>query len=141
MVARITPTQQEFLKILFGKAAGNLKTAAKEILGTEDYSDLLTDELLNAIKRRADSELTMNVPKAIFIMQKMLDEPESMLYMDKLHKVAADILDRAGVSKQERPSNNTMTVGIVMLPNKIPLTEPVLIEQETVQHQLTAQPV
>lgn len=122
--ARLSPTQLDFLRHLFGKANGNLALAAKEAIGTEDYSQLLTDELLDAIKKRADDELVLNIPKAVFIMSKMLSEPEGMLYSDKLHKVAADVLDRAGLSKRERPSSGNVTVGIVLLPNKQMLPEP-----------------
>lgn len=123
-MTKLTATQTEFLRQLFGPCSGNLKQASKAAIGSEDYSVLMTDEVLEAIKRRADNELVLNVPKAVFIMQKMLDEPESMVFLEKLHKVAADILDRAGLAKQERPNSGAMQVGIVMLPTKAALPEP-----------------
>lgn len=131
-MAKLSATQETFLKCLFGPANGNLKAAAKATFGTEEYQDILTDELLDAIKKRADNQLTLNVPKAVFIMQKILDEPESFMFMDKLHKVAADILDRAGLSKKERGGNNTSVIGIVMLPNKMQLPEPPQVEPPTI---------
>lgn len=122
-MAKLTTTQLDFIKHLFGKANGDMKKASFLAIENEDYSGLLTDELLDEIKRRADQELILNVPKAIFIMNKMLSEPESMPFLEKLHKVSADILDRAGLSKRERPSSSNMTVGVILLPNKAKLPE------------------
>lgn len=124
-MAKLTATQEAFLKQLFGPCSGNLKTASKAVIGSEDYSQLMTDELLTAIKSRADSELILSVPKAVYIMQKLLDpEDGSFFASDKLHKIAGDILDRAGLSRQERPTHNSTTIGIVMLPNKALLPVP-----------------
>lgn len=123
-MSKLTPTQLSFIRNLFGKANGDMKEAMRLTCDSEDYAQLLTDELLDAIKKRADDELVLNIPKAIFIMNKMLSEPDSVPFLEKLHRVAADVLDRAGLSKRERPTSGTMTVGIVMLPNKIALPEP-----------------
>lgn len=122
-MAKLTQTQHEFVKALFGAALGNLKTAAK-MVGVDDYSVLMTEELTEAIKKRADTELVMNVPKAVQMMNKILNDPDSVPYMDKLHKVAADILDRAGLAKQERPNSGGATIGLVFLPDKKSLPEP-----------------
>lgn len=130
---RLSPTQTAFLNNLFGVCNGNLKQAAKLTTGSDEYSGLLTDELTFAIKKRADTELALNVPKAVYIISKMLDDPEGAPFMDKLHKVAADILDRAGLSKQERAGNNMLTVGVVMLPSKAALPEPPTIENQVKQ--------
>ena len=127
---QLSPTQTEFLKNLFGVASGNLKQAAKLTINSEDYSSLLTDELTSAIKKRADAELAASVPRAVNVIQQMLNDPESVMFMDKLHKIAADVLDRAGLSRQERAGNNMMTVGVVLIPNKASLPEPPTIEIE-----------
>jgi hypothetical protein len=121
---KLTETQHEFVKALFGPAAnGNLNSAAKEI-GIDDYTMLMTQELIEAIKKRADMELVMNVPKAVHVMSKILNNPEEIGFMDKLHKVAADVLDRAGISKQERPQAAGTNIGLVFLPDKKLLPEP-----------------
>lgn len=121
---KLAATQQAFLNALFGPARGKLKEAAKIATGQEDYSQFLTDDLLAAIKKRADGELTLAVPKALFMMTSALEDPENSMFIDKLHKIAADILDRAGVSKQERPVSSQTMIGIVMLPNKMELPPP-----------------
>lgn len=127
-MSKLTEVQQKFLKQLFGPSMGNAKDASKTVIGTEDYSSLMTDELTIAIRKRADSELALNVPKAVFIISKIMDDPESHPFMDKLHRVAADVLDRAGLSKQERVGNNMITVGVVMMPSKSIMPEPPTLE-------------
>lgn len=123
-MAKLTSLQQEFIKALFGPAMGNLKAAAKAC-GLDDYSDLMTDELSEEIKKRADKELVMNVARATYVINQMLNEAEGgVFFSEKLHKVATDILDRAGISKQERPHHAGVTVGLVFLPNKNILPEP-----------------
>lgn len=116
--------QLAFVNALYGPARGNLKEAAKIATGAEEYIQLMDDVLLDAIKKRADNELTLSVPKALYVMTTALDKPEDAFFIDKLHKIAADILDRAGVSKQERPSQSTQMIGIVMLPAKAALPAP-----------------
>lgn len=120
----LTAPQLAFVNALYGPARGNLKAAAKIATGTEEYIQLLDETLLDAIKKRADNELTLSVPKALYVMTTALDNPEDAFYIDKLHKIAADILDRAGVSKQERPTTSTQMIGIVMLPSKNVLPPP-----------------
>lgn len=129
-MSKLSTIQQKFLSELFGAALGNAKLAAKNALGSEDYSSILTPELISEIKQRADKELALQTPKAVFIISKMLDDPENAPFMDKLHKVAADVLDRAGISKQERAGSSMLTVGVVMLPSKAVLPEPPTIENE-----------
>lgn len=124
MATKLSPIQQAFLKQLFGPSMGRLKDASKAILGHEDYSDLLTQDFLDAIKYRGDQEINLNVPRALFVINQMLDGDPSQGFMsDKLHKVAMDVLDRSGLSKQERPSNSGATVGLVFLPAKKALQE------------------
>lgn len=136
-MAKLTATQEVFVKNLFGPANGNLKTAAQAAIGSEDYSQLMTDDLLQYIKSRADNELVLNVPKAIYIMQKMLDETDGSYFVnDKLHKVAADILDRAGISRQERPQHQTTAIGVIFLPNKAALPTPPQQEVITLENKL-----
>lgn len=128
---KLTPLQQEFLKVLFGPVCqGNLKDAANE-LGITDFDDLLTPELTSAIKSRADHEITLNVPRAIFVMRNMLDNPNSSFNMDKVTKLCTEFLDRAGLGKVERASEGGLKIGLVILPNKIVLQEP---ENETIEN-------
>lgn len=128
MANKLSPTQNLFIKELFGNCHGNVKNAAKAVLGTEDYSSLMTDDLIEAIRGRADAELALQAPKAIHTITRMLEEPENMMFMDKLHKVCADVLDRIGVSKQERHTVGQVAIGIVLLPTKEKLPEPPTIE-------------
>lgn len=128
MASKLSPTQLAFVNELYGSSMGDFKQAAKKVIGSEDYHSLMTDDLLAEIKRRGDAQLTMNVPKAIHVISQMLENPAETLFLDKLHKIAADILDRAGISKQERPQHSTMQIGIVLLPTKTVLPEPPTIE-------------
>lgn len=122
-MARLTPTQQQFIAALFGPAMGNLSEAAKQI-GITDYSSLMTDELASEIKKRADNEMLWNVPKAIHTMSEMLINPQNVMNMDKLLKVCTEFLDRAGISKQDRAISGGGQIGLVFLPNLKPLEEP-----------------
>lgn len=128
-MAKLTATQEAFLKQLFGPCNGDLKKASKASIGSEDYSTLMSDELIDAIKKRADNEIAMSSVKATYILQKILSGEEDIIFSDKLAKVAQDILDRSGLSRQERPQHNSMTIGVVMLPNKAVLpTPPITID-------------
>lgn len=124
MAVKLSALQHEFLKQLFSVAQGNMPTAAKAV-GLDDYGILLDDAMVEAIKTRADKELAGNIPRAVYVINKMLeDDGSGMFVSDKLHKVATDILDRAGLSKQERPQTGSQQMGLIFLPNKIPLPEP-----------------
>jgi len=123
VAARLSPVQQEFLKQLFGPCLGNVRKAAEAVCGTDDYTQFMTEEMSEAIKKRADQELVFNVPKAVATMQKILDDPDNTPYMDKLHKVAADILDRAGLSKVDRNVKGSTQIGLVLLPSLNPNPE------------------
>lgn len=130
---KLSAVQKLFLKTLFGKAQGDLKKASAE-LGFDDYSQLMTDEFIDAIKKRADNELMLSVPRAIYIINKMItDEDGGMFVSDKLHKVCADVLDRAGLSRRERASSGSTTIGLVFLPSKNALPEPPTIENQPVK--------
>lgn len=131
MAAKLTQLQSEFLKILFGPLAqGNLTVAANE-LGITDYEALLTPELTSAIKSRADHEITLNVPRAIFVMRNMLDNPNNSINMEKVTKLCTEFLDRAGLGKVERMSEGGLKIGLVILPNKFEIKEPV--DHETIE--------
>lgn len=135
MAEKLTPIQTEFINILFGKAMGSVKVAC-EICGIEDYLTILTDGLIEAIRTKADQALALSVPRAVHVIQKMLDTEEGSVFVsEKLHKVAIDVLDRVGLSKKERPSSGGTTIGLVFLPNKMPLPEPPKDEAITIQHQ------
>lgn len=122
---KLTPIQNEFVRVLFGKAMGNAKVACEEVTGSTDCSSIMTSELVEAIKLRADQELALSVPRAVHVIQQMLHgEGQDIFVSDKLHKVCTDILDRAGISKQERPSSAGTTIGLVFLPDKKMLPEP-----------------
>lgn len=121
MAAKITATQAAFLNYLFGAGCGDLNATAKA-LGYEDYSHLLTAEFIEEVKKRADQQLAMNVPRAVHVLSKMLHDGDAFVN-DKLAKVAADILDRSGISKQERPSASGTTIGLVFMPDKKQLPE------------------
>ena len=122
-MAKLSPVQAEFLKQLFGPALGDLKKAA-ELAKIDDFQHILTDDLVEAIKTRADTEIALNVPKAVFRINQMLNEPETVPFIEKLHKVCTDVLDRSGLSKAERPNASGATIGLVYLPSKKPLPEP-----------------
>lgn len=128
-MANLSNIQKAFLVELFGPSMGSLKTAAKVVLGTEDYSSILTDDLLAAIRKRGDAEIVAHIPKAIHTLSKMLENPEQSMYMDKLQKIASDILDRAGIVKKEAARNDNLTIGVVLLPAKGKLPEPPTIDQ------------
>lgn len=139
MAAKLSALQQDFLKQLFSVAQGNMPAAAKAV-GLDDYSIILDDAMVDAIKSRADKELSVNIPRAIFVINKMLqDDGTGMFVSDKLHKVATDILDRAGLSKQERPQSGSQQMGLIFLPNKIPLPEPP--QQEALEHGISSQAI
>jgi hypothetical protein len=133
-VSKLTATQEEFLKQLFGPCTGNLKAAAKAVTGSEDYSELMDDALLSALKRRADNEIVLSSAKATFILQRILENPEDVLFFKDVAKVASDILDRAGISRQERTSGGSTIVGLVYLPPKISLPEPPPEEVVMIEH-------
>lgn len=124
MSDKLSDKQKSFLAELFGSCAGNSKAAAKKVIGTEDYSSLMTDDLVSEIRKRGDKEIAMNVPRAIHTISKLLEDPDSAAFAMPLHKIAADILDRAGISKQERTQQSQVAVGIVFLPAKQELPEP-----------------
>lgn len=128
MVSKLSPTQLAFIKELYGNSLGNLKEASKKVLGSEDYDSLMTADLIAEIKRRGDEQLALNVPKAIHVITQMLENPGETLFLDKLHKIAADLLDRVGLAKSERPQTSTLQIGIVLLPTKVALPEPPTIE-------------
>jgi len=128
-MAKLTEIQNQFIKELFNDSLGDVKEAAKKVLGTEDYSSLLTDELIAEIQKRSEVEIALQAPKAIHTLSQMLKNPEGSFFIDKLSKVAQDILDRAGVSKKEAKQSSQMTIGVVLLPSKTVLAEPPAIEQ------------
>jgi hypothetical protein len=128
MASKLSPTQIQFVKELYGSSMGNLKEAAKKVIGSEDYEGLLTADLIAEIKKRGDEQLAMSVPKAIYVLTNMLENPGETLFLDKLSKIAQDLLDRAGLSKNERPQTSTLQIGIVLLPTKVALPEPPTIE-------------
>jgi hypothetical protein len=125
MVKNLTETQVQVIKHLFGAAMGDVKKAAAAC-GVENIADILTDEFVEAIRKRGDGELSLSIPRAIYVIQQMLSEDPSQatFYSEKLHKVATDLLDRAGISKQERSSSGGMTVGLIFMPDKRPLSAP-----------------
>ena len=127
-MAKLSPTQQIFIKELFGAAMGDLSLAADKAIGTADYSSLMTDELLAEIRKRADAEILMQAPKAVYTISKILANPEGSFYIDKLAKICGDVLDRAGISKKEQSSGSQMQIGIVFLPAKQQLPEPPALE-------------
>lgn len=122
-VGRLTPLQTQFLAQLFGAACGKLDAAATAI-GVDDYSMLMTDELTEAIKKRAETEITLNIPKAIFVMQNMLHNPEQSFNMDKVTKLCTEFLDRAGLGKVERSGGGGLKIGLVILPDKLLVRDP-----------------
>lgn len=137
MASKLTDLQQKFLKNLFGAALGDT-TLACEMTGIADYQDLMTDDLIEEIRTRADQNLSMNVPKAVFLIQKMLANSEdgSMFVSEKLHKVATDLLDRVGLSKKERPNSGGTTLGLVFLPAKASLPLPPPDDVITIEHRV-----
>lgn len=121
-MSKLTTLQQEFLKQLFGPCSGDLKLAAKAV-EVDDYSVLMTSEMLLALRERADNEIAFNVPKAIFVMQKILHNPESTMNMAALTKLCSEFLDRAGLGKVERGGSGGLKIGLVILPDKTPIKE------------------
>lgn len=123
MAAKLTQLQQDFLKQLFGPAQGKLEAAAKA-LDLDDYSSLMTPELVEAIKTRADHEITLNVARAVFVMKNMLDNPNEAFNMDKVTKLCTEFLDRAGLGRVDRNTTGGLKIGLVILPDKIRLADP-----------------
>lgn len=132
-MAKLTATQESFLKALFGSCAGNLKAAAKEATGSEDYTSFIDENLLQALKRRADQEVVLSSAKAAFILQRIMDNPEDLLFFKDVAKVASDILDRSGISRQERMAGGGSVIGLVMMPMKAILPDPPSQEALTIE--------
>jgi len=136
-MAKLSQLQHEFIRQLFGASQGNVKAAAKAV-GVEDYSTLFTNELVEELKLRADREMALNIPRAVYVISKMINEEDGALFFnEKLHKVCADLLDRQGLAKQERPNSGATSIGLIFMPNKQELPPPPeAIEGELVKHQI-----
>lgn len=137
---RLTPLQQEFLKALFGTCHGNLQKAAEEA-GIDDFSLIMTDELADAIRAKAEHQLALNVPQAIFTLQNILSNPDPTMHfapIDKLTKVCTEILDRAGLGKVERStSSGGLKIGLIILPDKQKIQDAEFTEVKQVSENTT----
>lgn len=122
---QLSAVQQQFVNKLFGAADGNLKEAATQC-GIEDYASIMTSEMIDEIKRRADQELALNVPRAVSILNKILNTPEQVPFLERQLKCAESVLDRTGLSRQDRVQLGGQTLGLVFLPTKslLPLPPP-----------------
>ena len=117
MTRVLTDNQTKFLEVLFDEAGGN-HALAKKLAGysentpTKAVRDSLKDEIVSA----TTDYLAQIAPKAAVAMAKALDDPTELGNRDKL-TAAKDILDRAGVVKQEKIEVNTPS-GLFILPSK-----------------------
>jgi hypothetical protein len=132
MKNKLTEDQTKFLSALFTTCMGDLKKAANEAIGTEDYSSLVDDALLSELKKKSDREIQLSAAKATFILRKVLDHPEDLVFFKDVAKVASDILDRAGISRQERSVSHSSVLGLVFLPPKAELPPPPPEEKITI---------
>ena len=117
MAKELTEKQTKFIDALFGEALGNHKLAM-EIAGYSpnttwrDVTANINEEILQASKEY----LSLHAPKAAIAITGIIDDPTELGNRDKL-TAAKDILDRAGVVKQEKIEVNTPS-GLFILPSK-----------------------
>ena len=117
MARKLTERQQKFIDALFGEAMGNHRLAM-DIAGYSsnttwrDVTANINEEILQASKEY----LSMHAPKAAVAITGIIDDPTELGNRDKL-TAAKDVLDRAGVVKQEKIEVNTPS-GLFILPSK-----------------------
>tara|TARA_R100000655_G_scaffold12739_2_gene29152 strand:+ start:258 stop:638 length:381 start_codon:yes stop_codon:yes gene_type:complete len=117
MSKQLTEKQKKFIDALFGEAMGNHRLAM-DIAGYSsnttwrDVTANLNEEILQASKEY----LSMHAPKAAVAITGIIDDPTELGNRDKL-TAAKDVLDRAGVVKQEKIEVNTPS-GLFILPSK-----------------------
>ena len=117
MSKELTEKQKKFIDALFGEAMGNHRLVM-DIAGYSpnttwrDVTANLNEEILQASKEY----LSMHAPKAAVAITGIIDDPTELGNRDKL-TAAKDVLDRAGVVKQEKIEVNTPS-GLFILPSK-----------------------
>jgi len=117
MSKELTEKQKKFIDALFGEAMGDHRLAM-DIAGYSsnttwrDVTANLNEEILQASKEY----LSMHAPKAAVAITGIIDDPTELGNRDKL-TAAKDVLDRAGVVKQEKIEVNTPS-GLFILPSK-----------------------
>ena len=117
MSKQLTEKQKKFIDALFGEAMGNHRLAM-DIAGYSsnttwrDVTANINEEILQASKEY----LSMHAPKASVAITGIIDDPTELGNRDKL-TAAKDVLDRAGVVKQEKIEVNTPS-GLFILPSK-----------------------
>tara|TARA_R100000734_G_C3318526_1_gene112759 strand:- start:3948 stop:4328 length:381 start_codon:yes stop_codon:yes gene_type:complete len=117
MSKQLTEKQKKFIDALFGEAMGNHRLAM-DIAGYSsnttwrDVTANINEEILQASKEY----LSMHAPKAAVAITGIIDDPTELGNRDKL-TAAKDVLDRAGVVKQEKIEVNTPS-GLFILPSK-----------------------
>ena len=112
----MTEQQEKFLNALFGEAQGNFREAMN-IAGyaQTEYPARLIRSLKAEIIERAEYMLAANAPKAVLSMSGILDDPSALGNKDRL-AAAKEILDRAGIVKNEKVEHKTNGAAIVFLP-------------------------
>lgn len=119
----LTPMQEAFLTALMSdECKGDFRAAMNAAGYSKSYHPgKLIADLKDEIIERAELILAKNAPKAALAVTGILDDPTAIgnkMRMD----AAKDVLDRAGLSKQERVTINTDEKNaIFVLPAKAPI--------------------
>lgn len=117
MAKQLTEKQNDFLNALFGEAVGDHRLAM-DIAGYSPSTTIrdVTLGLQEEILQGSREYLAVNAPKAAVAITGIIDDPTELGNRDKL-TAAKDVLDRAGVIKQEKIEVSAPS-GLFILPAK-----------------------
>jgi hypothetical protein len=124
---KITAQQRVFIKAFFDPAIGQDFDRAKEIAGYPAdslRSEVITHDVQEAMKRESESQMALNLPTAVTMLNDVMKDPNRPGAANKL-KSSIAILDRLGLSRQDRSATEHLTPsGLVILPGKEALEYP-----------------
>lgn len=114
----LTDQQQAFLDALFGSCLGDINAALKEAGYRQGSKHHVMKSLRQEIIERAETLIAAHTPKATLRMLGILDDPTA-LGSKQIQDTAKEILDRAGIVKQDKVSvEGDGATGIFILPAK-----------------------
>lgn len=114
----LTDQQQAFLDALFGSCMGDINGALKEAGYKPTSKYTVMQSLREEIIERAEMLIAAHAPKATLRMLGILDDPTA-LGSKQIQDTAKEILDRAGIVKQDKVSvESDGATGIFILPAK-----------------------
>ena len=127
---KLTEKQQSFLNNLI-ETKGDLKLSA-ELAGYAGNHYQIMQSLKQEIVELASTVLAREAPKAAFKLVEVMESDTAIPQANVKLQAAQTILDRVGVTKQERVEVNHKTSGgVFILPAK---KEPITIEAEEVDY-------